>query len=252
MNIIRSKSHLKLIPDKNPHLLALCDELKLFTKNGNSTGTSARLGVYTCYQRQSLCNVINDGPTVMFIVNGAKILTVEERTFHAASGEILLLPAGTEFDVENMPDATSRPYLRIAVKFDQTTIDLFQKIYGEQFEEWDLSPRWRSKGHENITAALVHWLSWSRQFSPDLGQTRHRQIELLLLLAKQGLAGNLLLYKHTDIRKRVMQLLMLDPAKQWKMDAVFSKLAITEIQFPVKFSATLNRHVSSSAPTRRN
>jgi len=235
MNIIGNKSHLKLVTGHNPSLSELRDELALFSEKDSSATSFHNLGIYRCYQRQKLQNLITGGPTVMFVVNGTKKITVGEHIFQAVPGEILLLPEGVKFDVENTPDSSQRAYMGLAVRFDRTTIELFQKIYGEQFENWDLSSCWWSKGHKSVTAALVHWLSWSRQFSPDIMQTRHRQIELLLLFAKHALAGNLLLYNHPDIQKRVMQLLMLDPARQWKIDEVCTQLDTSE--------ATLRRHL---------
>ena len=235
MNTLRTKPHLKLVAANNSRLPELRKELALFSEEKSSTPAFAHLGIYGCYQRQRLDNVTVGGPTVMFIINGIKKLTINNHIYRAAAGEILLLPEGAKFSVENTPDSSKRPYLGLAVRFDRTTIDLFQKIYGDQFENWELSSCWWSKEQENITAALVHWLSWSRQFSPDLMQMRHRQIELLLLFAKQGLAGNLLIYNHMDIQKRVSQLLMLNPARQWKMEEVCSQLATSE--------TTLRRHL---------
>lgn len=57
---------------------------------------------------------------------------------------------------------------------------------------------------------------------------RHKMVELLLLFAQQGLAGNLILEKHHSWRHRLKELFKLDPSRNWRMAEVCKRLGVSE------------------------
>ncbi len=82
------------------------------------------------------------------------------------------------------------------MRFDPETVKLFVELYGSQFDTWNLTPQWHVAGKVEPIMALVDWIRGTRRFSPDVTQIRHRMVEVLLLYAQYGLAGNLLMSQH--------------------------------------------------------
>ncbi|HFC04187.1 MAG TPA: helix-turn-helix domain-containing protein [Rhizobiales bacterium] len=195
-----------------------------------------RLGINRCQVKQSLTHMCFGVPTAMMTIIGQKNVTVEENTYRLTAGDVFLLPEDVSFDVQNVPDPQKGRYLGIAIRFDAETLALFRTLYGNRFDNWDLTPRWHARGPGKAIAAASDWISWIRRYASDQTQTRHRMVELLLVFASQGIAGNLILKLHHSWKHRLKQLFLLDPARPWRMDEVCRKLAVSE--------STLRRHLS--------
>lgn len=198
-------------------------------------GYSDRLGINRCKAKQSLTRMCFGAPTVMMTVVGEKIVTIEDRQYRLKSGDMFMLPEEVCFDVENIPCPRTNRYLGLAIRFDAETMSLFRDLYGRQFDDWDLTPRWHAKGSAKVIAATASWISWIRRFSTDQAQVRHRMVELMLLFADQGVAGNLILKLHHSWKHRLKQLFLLDPARPWRMKEACQRLAVSE--------STLRRHL---------
>ncbi len=220
-------ANLTIIAD-NGSLRELREELRRFSTFDMAGGPLGRLGINQCFQRQGIRNIDTPSPAAMFVVDGIKELATENDVFGAKAGEILLVPGGSRFHITNSPDQLGRRFLAISIDFDAEVLRQFRQTYGGRLEDWDLTPRWHSKSRDSVTTALAHWLNWSRRFSSDVVQIRHRQIELLLLLAQEGLAGNLLLGSHPSWKWRVHQLISMDPARSWRIREVCTRLVISE------------------------
>ena len=53
-------------------------------------------------------------------------------------------------------------------------------------------------------------------------------VELLLILAQEGVAGNLLLNGSPSLRRRAAQFIALDPARNWRLKDVCDLLGMSE------------------------
>jgi len=201
----------------------------------DNEGYAGRLGINRCKTRQPLTRMCFGGPTVMMTITGRKIVSIEENTYTLSPGDMLMLPEEVGFDVENIPDRNLGRYLGVAIRFDAQTLSVFRDLYGDQFENWDLTPRWHVTGSAKGIAATTSWISWIRRFSTDQTQVRHRMIELLLLFANQGVAGNLIFQLYNSWRPRLKQLFILDPARAWRIGDICQRLAVSE--------STLCRHL---------
>lgn len=187
-----------------------------------------RVGVNRCRSLQSLTRMSVTAPTLMFPLVGAKRITVTEQSYRAAPGEYLILPRGTVFDVENIPEARADRYLGIALVFDAATMDQFRTLYGPEIGRWSLTPRWVARGTDELFAAIRDWVSRNRSFPADDALTRHRMCEFLLLLARLGTAGNLLFQHQARLRDRAKHLIALDPGRDWRIGEVTARLALSE------------------------
>ncbi|MFP3386178.1 hypothetical protein, partial [Tritonibacter sp. SIMBA_163] len=93
----------------------------------------------------------------------------------------------------NLPDRGQSRFLAASLVFDQQTMNLFGKVYSDGQKDWDLRPTWKAAGSEELFAIVADWTTHDQNYPSDLTQTRHRLVEILLILARQGLAGNLLI-----------------------------------------------------------
>ena len=196
---------------------------------GGGDDTARRfVGVYHCQARQCLTRMSVAAPTLMMPLIGSKRIVVAEQSYIAAAGEYLVLPPGAGFDVENRPDPQRGRYLGAALVFDSQTVALFRHLYGSDQANWALTPKWQVQGTDELFSAVAEWVRRNHEFPADATQTRHRMMEILLLIARQGAAGNLLFQQQDSLRGRIKHLLALDPARGWRIEEVTKRLALSE------------------------
>ncbi|MEL6522978.1 MAG: AraC family transcriptional regulator [Pseudomonadota bacterium] len=186
------------------------------------------VGVNRCQRAQCLTRMTVLEPTVMLPVHGKKKIRVGEESYAAEPGEMLLLPPGIEIDIDNQPDIRVGCFESALLVFDTQTLDLFGKLHGPHFDTWHLVPQWKAVGSDAFLAAVSDWVAFSYAFDPDQMQTRHRMAELLLILARQGVVGNLMQPVQARTSSRVKHILRLDPAHDWRAADLTVKLGMSE------------------------
>jgi AraC-like DNA-binding protein len=165
---------------------------------------------------------------MLLVVNGHKQIRVHQRSLSLDAGDILLVPAGASLWMGNFPDNQDSHYLALGFRFDQAAIRHFQQIYGASLQPEDLPAQWQARVPVSIVVALEQLLAGERLFTAGEQVLQHRQVELLLILAQAGLAGNILLAEHPSWKLRVSQLLLMDPSKSWQLRDVCPRLGVSE------------------------
>ncbi|MBA83460.1 MAG: hypothetical protein CML69_01845 [Rhodobacteraceae bacterium] len=194
-----------------------------------SAGQIARnIGVNGCQQTQSLTDMDMAQPIVMFPIKGRKRIAVGPQIYDVQAGELLVLPPNTRFDLQNIPAVGTGRFLGASLVFDAPTVELFHKIYGPELTNWQMSAKWRTAGSDALFSLIADWLAHDRKFGSDRAQTRHRLAEILLLLARQGVAGNLLGSGAETLRDRIRSLFAAAPAQDWRIADLTAKLAMSE------------------------
>jgi AraC-like DNA-binding protein len=186
------------------------------------------LGVQSCYEPQKISKVTFSKPAALLVVSGSKEIELASRRFVAKAGELLIVPADTEFWLAKLPDPVSGLYQGFGFRFDIETVEEFQRSYGRGLESWNLSSNWHAPAGEAALEWIIQWLDWSRKYSPSLHVQRHRLVELLLLLAQAGLAGNILVSRNPSWRQRIGQMIGLDPARAWRCQDLCRMLGVSE------------------------
>lgn len=74
------------------------------------------LSKYVCNTQQRIASVAFPYPTVIMIVNGRKIITSDYENISARASEWVLIPGGSFFGIENIPDI-KEAYEALAVSF---------------------------------------------------------------------------------------------------------------------------------------
>lgn len=217
-------------------LTKLRHELATYPEDRTACGQDIGcLGIYRCVRSQRLTAVPLHLPCMMLVITGCKHLLIDNVNFAVQPGEVLMLPAGRQFRVTNSPDQGSSSYHGMALHFTAAVLDQFRQIYGPHYSERVARPVWHARAPSGLIAELLQWLQWSRQYGIDEHIAEQRQMTLLLLLARAGLIGNILLGHDSNWRRRVVNLLNLDPARSWDVQSVCSRLGCSE--------SSLRRHL---------
>ena len=190
--------------------------------------TTRNFWINGCQQLQRLTKMDMSAPVLMFPIVGHKRIIAEQQVYDAKPGEILMLPKGTRCDVENIPEPGHNRFLGASLVFDQQTIDLFGKVYSDGLNDWNLTPKWKASGSNEVYSLIADWLVHDQKYSADITQTRHRLVELLLVSARQGLAGNLLLSRADTLSQRVTQHFMTDLSRDWSLKDLTNTFAMSE------------------------
>ncbi len=204
-------------------------------------GPLGGIGIFHSRRPQSLHNVPIHQPLLVLVASGRKLIRMGERQMVVPAGEVLLLPGGCEVEVANEPGHDGGQYLGLAIGFSESSVNQFRRYYGT--EAGNTAPRWAAPAPPEVIAAITQWIEWCLQRPVDPTLARHRQVELLLLLAQAGLAGNLLLHRQAPWRQRTAQLLCLDPAHDWSAAEVCRRLGVGE--------STLRRHLQQEGTSFR-
>lgn len=186
------------------------------------------LGVQSCYKPQTISKVTFNKPAVLLVVSGTKEIQLPNRSLVAKAGEFLIVPADIEFWIGKYPDPASGIYQGLGFRFDIDTIQEFQRAYGQGLETWSLASNWHAPAADASLEWIIQWLEWSRKYPTSLQIQRHRLIELLLLLAQSGLAGNILVSRSPSWRQRLSQMLSVDPARIWRYQDLCRMLGVSE------------------------
>src|SRR5258708_31420865 len=97
------------------------------------------LGVQRCYKPQKISKVTFSKPAALLVVSGSKEIELASQRFVAKTGELLIVPADTEFWIAKFPDPVSGLYQVLWFRFDIETVQEFQRSYGQGLERWNLS-----------------------------------------------------------------------------------------------------------------
>jgi len=209
---------------------ALYDELVHESADKRDELPLGSMGIYRCMRPQQIREIPVHLPMLMLVLSGRKDVSVRNgRQLSVHSGELLILPAETTLHITNYPAVPGKKYVGVAFAFDLEALRQFRKVYGSSLHVWDTTPRWHSKCPMSILVALRQWFQWCRyRDEADRQLVLHRQVELLLLLAQEGLSGNILLSEHPSWKQRVYHLLAMDPAHGWQVQDVCIRLGVSE------------------------
>ena len=185
------------------------------------------ISIYNAYKPQEIHHVPFNQPTLLLVASGHKEVRINNTDLSIKQGELLILPPDTTIWIGNYPDQKSE-YVGLAIRFDQKALKHFRLIYGSYLDQWDVSVKWHKKSPETILSLLSQMIAWEKSYPSDIQLILHRQVELLLLLAQEGLIGNILLNEHPSWKLRVSQLLLMNPARSWQLKDVCLHLGISE------------------------
>ncbi|GAB4199439.1 MAG: helix-turn-helix transcriptional regulator [Wenzhouxiangellaceae bacterium] len=211
----------------NKLLTQIRDELHNYSAHEPENGTGTGLEIHRCNRTQALAAIPIHEPCVRLVVTGQKEVMLDQRSISVKPGEVVVLPAGTNYQVRQVPDSACQRYHGLTISFSQKVLKHFRLVYGSHFNELRTPALWHSEAPDGLLAEVLSWLQWGRMYAADESINQHRQVAILLLLAKSGLAGNILMNQNASWKQRVTNLLTLDPARSWQVQDVCTRLGIS-------------------------
>ncbi len=214
-----------MAPSKEQMLKELVEQAK--SCFGQDVHQDRALGVYHCYSLLALKRVYFSVPTLTLIMSGEKEFYGETISGRAHAGTLFLLPHDLEITVSTGPK-DGQPHHGASVRFGPEELSHFKQVYGHKLSSWDLKPHWTAPATIEVLQAFSDWLKlYSRKpLDPEL--LLHRKVELLLVLAKAGLAGNFLVGQDESWRLKLTRLFLIDPARDWKISEVCKRFLQSE------------------------
>ncbi len=201
------------------------------------------MGIFHCITEQKLREIPIYAPSVVLVLAGNKHILVNEKEQVVPAGELLLLPSNFSLWMDNQPDQQQAVFLSLAMGFSVQALETFRKLYAAESNSWNNNIVWHSHIPENIALAFTQWFHWCRQHPIDDTIALHRQVEILLLLTKAGLAANLLHAKHPQWKARIAQIINMNLPHAWKIQEICDRLNVSE--------STLRRHLQDESTSFR-
>jgi len=175
-------------------------------------------------KRHRLRRVAMSLPSICWVRQGCKRLLWASHAVDVGPGQLLLLPAGMELEVINLPGAQG--YLAEVVMLPPPLIEQFRQRHGELLAR-QLDPA----SHHSLSVPLEGHtaIAWQQLLASLADNTppalqQHYAHGVLLALSLEYRAGPILLNRQDPLSARVQQLLMHDPAAAWSATAMAQQL----------------------------
>lgn len=182
-------------------------------------------GTITARSAQHLRRVMCWSPLLMRVRRGQKILIDGEHRQQAGPGQLVAVPAGTELELMNLPEAGA--YVCEVLQFAPALLQHCRDSHAGVFAGLLARP----------DPALICPLDalparlWDEVFAAASQQEpdellQHRAEGLLLALALAGHGGSLFIDRSAALTRRVQQMLLLQPGRDWTVDDLAVALGV--------------------------
>lgn len=178
-------------------------------------------GVIHARQFLQLRRVLVLVPTICRVRHGEKLLQCGGRSMRAGPQQLVLMPAGSEMDIANYPDA--RGYAADAVALPPQLLDDFRLRHGAAPGLMARAPP-ASLCVPLDTHTAAAWDSLLASLAAGAPQALQHHYAQGVLLALGGHAAPLLSDRRDPLSARVQQLLMTAPDAGWSVPGVAARL----------------------------
>ena len=183
-------------------------------------------------------------PAIFLVLEGQKALHLPEQRFLAKAGDLLIVPAGRDVWVAKTPDSQTGSYLGLGVMFAPELFAQLKQTFAASLGAFSRTARWQAPASDALLLCLGQWLEWCQHAQVPAQAQQHRLVELLWLLANEGLAGNLLKTLNPSWRERVAQVFTVDPSRDWRIQDLCHSLFVSE--------SVLRRHLQAEGTSFRS
>ena len=187
-------------------------------------------GLITCRKKQLIRSVSFHKPGLILVISGKKSVYFQERHIACKAGEMLAIPALSQFDMTNHPEVADGLYLSLFIEFNRPLIERLRLNYGA------ITAKRRSvkqckihfKGNEMLYEAVFHYLQLIDLPGMDTEVLEHRLLGVLLCLVSQKPSLHMLLSLSDHWRERVCSIFLAEPGRKWKVADICARLAVSE------------------------
>lgn len=199
----------------------------------------AGLGLYACVQKLDIRHVPFDGPCLILVLSGRKILYTPDGPVAAQAGELLAVPGPAAYDLRNELAADGSLYRALVIAFGHEHLDRLRKLHGLTAPAGKQPGVLRYRVGGDMLDAVRHYLAVPERQR----QAEHRLLGLLLMLVEEN--PDLLAFQLAvpDWGGKVRAVLAEDLAREWDFADLCRRLAVGE--------STLRRHLGREGTSFR-
>lgn len=165
-------------------------------------------------------------PVLMRVRQGQKHWSLGERSGVATTEQLLLMPAGATLTVRNEPGRQG--YCCEVVTLGPAMIQIARQQLASRLADQDASELVLSCRLDDLMARQWDELFAALAAHEPESMLEHRACGLLLSLLLAGAGAHLLLDRSSKYETRVQQLLMLEPGRDWTVQALAQQLHVGE------------------------
>ncbi|WP_374349362.1 helix-turn-helix transcriptional regulator [Chitinimonas sp.] len=179
-------------------------------------------------RQQALRAVTFPVPALIWVMEGSKELWLGERHCLAQVGQSLLLPAGSEVNLRNLPAPASGRYRALMLNFDRPLLERFASLYPGEADGW------QAQDIELLLPPMLELQAALQRLAdlaaPDAAASwrQHYLLEVLLHLSSAGLGAALSAGRQHSTGERVRTLVGLAPGHRWTAAELAERLACSE------------------------
>ncbi|WP_337268658.1 helix-turn-helix transcriptional regulator [Oryzifoliimicrobium ureilyticus] len=198
---------------------------------------------FVARNRECIKQLVMPAVGLCIVLEGAKEITSgAERRFYR-SGDAFILPNGVRLDVVNEPDEKSGFYRALFIRFDRALVIEASRLW-PQFVNQQTRSAEPDITHDLCSAILHAAEALSHRLPVSRRVIEHRLLEVLLILAEQGVLSLVPKYVEDSVATAVRLLLRHRLHQPWSAASVASHFAMSE--------ATLHRRLRAEGYTLRD
>ncbi|XUX70700.1 helix-turn-helix domain-containing protein [Agrobacterium sp. rho-13.3] len=215
--------------------LAMCD-----TRDMVEYGQPPVISAFVARNRETICQLVMHTAGLVIVIEGRKevIVGTDERMYGA--GDAFVLPANARVDVVNEPDSRTGFYRALFVRFPRELIieaaRLWPQFVGQETCSNDVTIS------ADLCSAVLHGAeALSHRISASRRVMDHRVLEILLILAEQGVLPLVPKYVEGSVVEAVRLLVRHRLHLPWTTAGIAAELSMSE--------ATLRRRLHAESHT---
>jgi AraC-like DNA-binding protein len=208
------------------------------TRNAEENGQPPIISAFVTRSREEVAQLVMPTAGLIIVIEGRKeiLAGVDHRVYEA--GGAFVLPAGARVDVVNEPDPETGVYRALFIRFPRELVIEAARLWPQfvgQDERAD-----KTVISAELCSAIVHCAeALSRRIPASRRVTDHRILEILLILAEQGVLSLVPKYVDGSVVEAVRLLVRHRLHLPWAAANVAAELSMSE--------ATLRRRLRAEA-----
>lgn len=237
-------------------LLSLVERHKFDSLSLKEAVTIEKLGTLTklsVRHRQCIRELILEKPMIVVVLQGSKMIYLDDRNYLFQPGELFCVPTGIAITVINQPDEKDSLYLALVLELSSPLLERIRTAYPELINRTSYEPQLQFKIPLTLDLAnsLVYLLesTLNEISNHSLYLNEHRVMEVVLLLLNSEWRGQLLQIIYPDLPIRIANIICQDLSQPWTTAKLAAELntSVSTLKRQLKKHQTSFRQILTTA-----
>ncbi|BCP56074.1 AraC family transcriptional regulator [Kaistia sp. 32K] len=208
------------------------------TRSVVENGEPPILSAFVTRSRETIAQLVTQTAGLIIVIEGRKEIIEGVDHRHYAAGDAFVLPAGARVDVVNDPDSETGFYRALFISFPRELVIEAARLWPQFIGQEERAGK--PVISADLCSAIVHCAeALSRRIAASRRVTDHRILEILLILAEQGILPLVPKYVDGSVVEAVRRLVRHRLHLPWTAASVAAELSMSE--------ATLRRRLRAEA-----